>query len=65
MATIQTKTRETAVSTDHLLKLVLGELKSLRKEFAILIPQEDLAEYAHARRVKRSYEQALRTNPVQ
>ncbi|MBI2452708.1 MAG: hypothetical protein HYV55_00545 [Parcubacteria group bacterium] len=45
------------------LKKILEELRRLRREIAGLYPQEDLDEYAHPERIKRSYQKALRQYP--
>lgn len=47
----------------NLLNAVLSEIKSLRQEFSLILPQENLEDYAHPNRVKVSYEKALKKYP--
>lgn len=47
----------------NLLNAVLSEIKSLRQEFSLILPQENLEDYAHPNRVKASYEKALKKYP--
>jgi hypothetical protein len=61
MKTIQ-KT-ETFTSTQKLLNKILREVRYLRHEFELILPQDDLKEYAHPERIKRSYKKALGKYP--
>ena len=45
------------------LKAILDELRLLRQEISLVLPQEDLDGYAHPRRIKRSYQKALKRYP--
>ena len=45
------------------LKAILDELRLLRQEISLVLPQENLDEYAHPRRIKRSYQKALKRYP--
>lgn len=46
-----------------LLRSILREIRLLRNEVGLLFPYENLEEYAHPRRLKRSYEKALKQYP--
>ena len=56
-----TKLREQ--KKQDVLKKILGEIRRLRREVTGLYPQEDLDEYAHPERIKRSHGRALRQYP--
>ena len=60
----QTKTR-TDVSTvsTKTLKAILEELRLLRNEVMLLLPQEDLEGYGHPGRIRRSYQKAIKKHP--
>ena len=58
-----TKDKTSAAATNELLGMVIEELRLLRSEVGFLFPQEDLAGYAHPRRIKQSYEKALKKYP--
>ena len=42
---------------------ILEELRMLRNEMQLFLPQEDLAGYAHPERIKRSYQKAQKQYP--
>lgn len=63
MNTIQTKVKDRNLDTRQLLNLVLQEIRFLRREFSLLLPYEDIEEYKHAARVKRSYKKAIKKYP--
>jgi hypothetical protein len=63
MNTTQTKVKERAKPTQTLLNQVLKEIRILRHEFSLLLPSEELEEYEHADRVKRSYQKAMKKYP--
>jgi len=42
---------------------ILYELRMIRDEIALLLPQEDLEEYANVERVKQSYAKAIKRYP--
>ena len=46
-----------------ILETILEELRLLRNEVMLLLPQEDLEEYAHPDRVRSSYQKAIREYP--
>ena len=50
-------------STRLILKRVVQELHSLRKEFSLLLPNEDIKDYTDGIRIKRSYQRAIKTHP--
>ena len=47
----------------NVLKAILDELRLLRQEISLVLPQEDLKGYAHPARIKRSYQKALKRYP--
>ena len=59
---VKTKNRK-AISREDLLRSVLAEIRMLRNELSFLIPSEDINEYAHAGRIKKSYAKALKQYP--
>ncbi|OGP31175.1 MAG: hypothetical protein A2073_07275 [Deltaproteobacteria bacterium GWC2_42_11] len=63
MGTAQAKIKGETSDTHQLLNLVLKEIRSLRQEFYLLLPQEDIEEYAYPERIKRSYQKALKKYP--
>ena len=46
-----------------MIQAILEELRLLRNEVMLLFPQEDLKDYAHPDRIKRSYQKALKKYP--
>jgi hypothetical protein len=63
MNSIQTKIKDRNLDTRQLLNLVLQEIRYLRHEFYLLLPYDDLEEYEHTARVKRSYKKAVKKYP--
>ena len=64
MAQLKTYTqKEYSQASSPLLKAILGELRLLRKEVTLLFSQEDLKDYSHPARIKRSYEKAIKQYP--
>ena len=55
--------KETTPVFQELMQTVIEELRLLRSEVALLLPQEDLKDYAHPQRIRRSYEKALKKYP--
>ena len=55
--------RKSSNATGQLLNEVLHEIRSLRREFSLILPQEDLEDYVHPEQIKRSYEKALKKFP--
>lgn len=45
------------------LQKIYEELRLLRNEVMFLIPQEDLEEFQHPERIKRSYQHAIKEHP--
>jgi hypothetical protein len=50
-------------NTTTLLKHIIEELHLLRQELNLIVPREDLSEYAHPKRIKRAYERAMLQYP--
>lgn len=57
-----TITQKTKVPTD-ILHRIYEELHLLRKEVMFLFPQEELEEFQHSERIKRSYQRAIKEHP--
>lgn len=57
------KMKERNQPTRNLLNQVLKEIRILRHEFSLLLPSEDLEEYEHVDRIKRSYQKAMKKYP--
>ena len=58
---IQIKNRNTITSNG--IQKILEELRLLRQEVRLLLPQEDLEDYTHPERIKRSYQKAVKQYP--
>jgi len=48
---------------NNTLDQILEEIRRLRLEVSLFLPQENLKEYNHPERIKQSYEKALRKFP--
>ena len=57
----QIKNRESITSNE--IQKILEELRLLRQEVRLLLPQEDLEDYADPERIKRSYQKAIKQYP--
>lgn len=57
-----TQPQTATVQTDTL-KAILEELRLLRNEINLLLPQEELDEYTNSDRVQESYRKALKQHP--
>jgi hypothetical protein len=42
------------------MRTILEELRLLRKEVMLLLPQDDLKDYSHPDRINRSYQKAIK-----
>lgn len=60
MPTSITQRRE---NPTDVLQRIYEELRLLRNEVMFLIPQEDLEEFQHPERIKRSYQRAIKEHP--
>ena len=60
-----TKTVEKAKQNQsaETLASILKEIRSLRQDLLFFLPQENINEYAHPDRIKRSYQKALKRYP--
>lgn len=58
-----TNTRITTKNGEKTLQAILEELRLLRKELILLLPQEDLEDYEHPERIKKSYQKAIKKYP--
>jgi len=59
---IKTKSEKITVSSE-MMQSVLEELRLLRQEVLLLFPQEDLEDYAHPDRIRKSYQKATKEYP--
>lgn len=59
---IKSKTGITTVSS-KIMRAILEELRLLRNEVRLLLPQDDLKDYAHPDRIQRSYQKAIKKYP--
>ena len=50
-------------SDTHILPVILKEVRLLRKQVALLLPQENIDEYAHPDRIRRFYDKAIKQFP--
>lgn len=60
------KTRARAgskIGYTRILQAILSEVRQLRGELLLFFPQEDLADYTHPDRIKRSYQKAVKRYP--
>lgn len=64
MINSQTKVKQSNQAPDKMLRSILQEIRLLRYEVRLILPTEDLQEYAHPKRIKRSYENALKAYPA-
>jgi len=53
----------TQQALDKTIKTVLDELRLLRQQVALLLPQDELKHYVNARRIQRSYQKAIKEYP--
>lgn len=51
------------ITSQKLFQKILEELRLLREEVKLLLPQEDLESYANPQRIKNSYKKALKKYP--
>lgn len=51
------------IISSKLLQAILEELRLLRNEMTLLLPQEDLEDYAHKDRIKTSYQKSIKKYP--
>lgn len=51
------------IAPSKLLQAILEELRLLRNEMTLLLPQEDLKDYVHKDRIKISYQKAIKKYP--
>jgi len=59
---IQTIKNKDIISS-KILQAILGELRLLRNEMTLLLPQEDLEDYNHKDRILISYQKAIKKYP--
>lgn len=61
------RTKSPATSTcfhrNDVLYVILSELRNIRSDLSLLLPQEDVNDYAHPERIKRAFRQASKKYP--
>ncbi len=50
-------------TSSKILKSILEELRLLREEVKLLLPQEDLEGYANSEEIKQAYQKAIKKHP--
>lgn len=60
----QIKTQlKTTTQYSEILKRILEEIRLLRNEVRLILPSEKLEDYSNSRRLKKSYEKAVKRYP--
>ena len=62
MANKTTKVKNRVIPS-KILQTILEEIRLLRKEVMILLPQDNLEDYAHPERIQRSFQKAIKKHP--
>jgi len=57
------KIQEKTGTSLEMLRKILEEVRSLRKDFLFFLPSENLEGYAHPHRIARSYQKAIKHHP--
>lgn len=60
---LKTKSTNEKMSADTI-HSVLRELRMLRNDLSLILPNENIFEYTHANRIRRSYRKALKKYPL-
>lgn len=63
MQNMPTSTTQRKEKPTDVLQKIYEELRLLRNELMFLFPQEDLKEFRHPERIKRSYQRATKEHP--
>ena len=61
--TISPKSNATIEMPSLMVKAIFEELKLLRKELSFVLPQDDLENYSHPKKIRASYEKAIKNHP--
>jgi len=56
--------QEKRVASSSVSRMLLQEIRMLRHELSLLIPEDRLEDYAHPERIKNSFQNALKKYPV-
>ena len=46
-----------------ILEIILDEIRTLRRDLSLILPQEDLKNYTNPSRIKKSYQKAIKLYP--
>ncbi len=57
-------TTKSSYPTNELLKAILAEIHLLRSEMNMIFNEDDLENYAHPKKIKQSYQEALKDYPI-
>ena len=60
---VKKSSKQIPASQKETLLNMLEEITRLREEISLLLPHEDLKEYAHPERIRRSYTRAVKQYP--
>ena len=56
-------TRTILKPSEKVLEKIFEQVSMLRKEVSLLLPHEDIENFAHANRIKQSYRHAIKEHP--
>lgn len=59
----KTQSSKLISTQSRVMRTILEELRLLRNEVRLLLPYEDLEEYANSDRIRRSYQKAVKKHP--
>ncbi|MBI2450957.1 MAG: hypothetical protein HYV52_01295 [Parcubacteria group bacterium] len=63
MNTTTVKIQKDKLNINKTLNSLLQEVRFLRQEITLILPRENIKEYAHPERIKNSYQKALKKYP--
>ena len=58
---MENKTKQ--VFQPEILEVILNEIRTLRRDLSLVLPQEDLKNYDNPSRIKKSYQKAVKLYP--
>jgi len=51
------------INSSKVLRSILEELRLLREEVKLLLPQEELGDYSNSKEIKKAYQKAIKKHP--